>query len=204
MRIVSLLPSVTEICFTLGLSDRVVGVTHECDYPPAAQHKPHVTRSLLPPDITDGVEVNHFILVRSRRGNPLCELDFDTLAELKPDLIFTQQLCDPCTVSYADVLAAVRRLPKPLRVVSIDPQTLDEALEVVREIGDLTGRRSSERFASECTTSMSMSTAWPSRAGLCAWMGWTRRWLPGTGFRRWSRSPEGRICSAVPVSRHSR
>ncbi len=140
MRIVSLLPSVTEICFTLGLSDRVVGVTHECDYPPAAQHKPHVTRSLLPSNITDGVEVNHFILERSRRGNPLCELDFDTLAELKPDLIFTQQLCDTCTVSYADVLAAVRRLPKPLRVVSIDPQTLDEALEVVREIGDLTGR----------------------------------------------------------------
>lgn len=140
MRIVSLLPSVTEICYTLGLSDRLVGVTHECDYPPAARHKPHVTRSLLPDEVTDSAEVNRFISARSREGNALYELEFDKLAELKPELIFTQRLCDICTVSFADVLAAVKRLPKPLRVVSIDPQTLDEALEVVREIGDLTGR----------------------------------------------------------------
>lgn len=140
MRIVSLLPSVTEICFTLGLSDWVVGVTHECDYPPAAQNKPRVTRSLLPPNMTDSIQVNHFMSDRSRERNPLYELDFDTLAELKPELIFTQRLCDICTVSYADVLAAAKRLPKPLRVVSIDPQTLDEALEVVWEIGEMTGR----------------------------------------------------------------
>lgn len=140
MRIVSLLPSVTEICFTLGLSGRVVGVTHDCDYPPAARHKPQVTRSLLPPDITDSAEVNRFISERSQEGEPLYELDIDKLAELDPKLIFTQELCDICAVSKSDLLAAAKRLPTPPRVVSIDPRTLDEALEAVQEIGDLTGR----------------------------------------------------------------
>lgn len=140
MRIVSLLPSVTEICYTLGLSDRVVGVTHDCDYPPAARHKPQVTRSLLPAELAESAEANHFITEWSRQGKSLYELDLNKLAELEPDIIFTQEHPDICAVSYPDVLAAAARLPKPPRVVSIDPRTLDEALETVQEIGDLTGR----------------------------------------------------------------
>ena len=140
MRIVSLLPSVTEICYTLGLADRVVGVTPDCDYPPAARNKARVTRSLLPTEITGSAEINRFISERSRAGEPLYTLDFDKLAKLEPDLIFTQELCDVCAVSYSEVRAAADRLPKPPQVVSIDPQTLDEALEAVQEIGDLTGR----------------------------------------------------------------
>jgi iron complex transport system substrate-binding protein len=95
---------------------------------------------LLPTEITGSAEINRFISERSREGEPLYTLDFDKLAKLEPDLIFTQELCDVCAVSYSEVRAAADRLPKSPQVVSIDPQTLDEALEAVQEIGDLTCR----------------------------------------------------------------
>jgi iron complex transport system substrate-binding protein len=140
MRIVSLLPSVTEICSALGLADEVAAVTHECDYPLAAREKPHATRSILPPDVTDSATIDSLIRQRVLEGKPIYELDIGLLEQIEPDLIFTQQLCEICAVSYEDVLAAARLLPKTPKVVSIQPTTLDEVLESLHQIGNAAGR----------------------------------------------------------------
>ncbi len=140
MRIVSLLPSVTEICFALGLADKLAAVTHECNYPSEARQKPHAARSALPPDVTDGATIDRIVRERVLEGSPIYELDVGLLEQIQPDLIFTQQLCEICAVSYDDVLATARQLPKPPKVVSIQPKTLDEVLESFHQIGDLTGR----------------------------------------------------------------
>ncbi|MBX6340968.1 MAG: cobalamin-binding protein [Thermomicrobiaceae bacterium] len=140
MRIVSLLPSVTEICFALGLGDQLCAVTHECDYPPAARSKPHATRSVLPPGITDSAEIDRRITERVLSGESIYELDVPLLQRLAPDLILTQELCEVCAVSYEDVLRVARRLPGPPRVVSIEPRSVGEVLASIRTVGALTGR----------------------------------------------------------------
>lgn len=140
MRIVSLLPSTTEICFALGLADQLVAVTHECDYPPAAREKPKVTRNVLPPDVAESAEIDRLIAERVGAGASIYELDVARLEELAPDLILTQQLCPVCAVSYDDVVAIAERLPGTPRVVSIEPHTVGEILASIRAVGRLTGR----------------------------------------------------------------
>src|SRR5437868_10178475 len=90
MRIVSLLPSLTELVCALGRGDHLVGITHECDYPPGIEQRPHLTRSRIPGAATSG-EIH--AMVRQQAGS-LYELDEDLLAELRPDLILTQEQCD--------------------------------------------------------------------------------------------------------------
>lgn len=139
-RIVSLLPSTTEICCAIGLADQLVAVTHECDYPPAVASHPHVTRNVLPPGISDGAEIDRLVTERLLEGGSIYELDVALLAELAPDLILTQALCEVCAVAYEDVLSIARRLPGHPRVASIDPHTLEEILESILVVGRLAGR----------------------------------------------------------------
>ncbi|MDI3340159.1 MAG: cobalamin-binding protein [Sphaerobacter sp.] len=140
MRIVSLVPSNTEICFALGLGDHLIGVTHECDYPPAARSRPHVTRSVLAAEVTDGAEIDRRISERAQQGQSIYELDVPLLEQLAPDLILTQELCIVCAVAYEDVLTIAQRLPGPPRVVSIEPRGVDEMLESITTVGRLSGR----------------------------------------------------------------
>lgn len=140
MRIVSLVPSATEILFALGLGDDVVAVTHECDYPPAARERPKVTRDTLPSDLTAG-QVDAAVRARTDQGLSIYELDRDLLRELRPDLIVTQALCPVCAVSYEDVRALAAELDPSPRVISLDPRTLGEALGDVRTLAEATGRR---------------------------------------------------------------
>src|SRR5436190_6393136 len=102
MRIVSLLPSATEIICALGLEDQLVGVTHECDFPAAVLGKPKVTRTLIP---TDASSAEIDALVRDKLGehSALYALDMRVLERLAPDLIVTQALCDVCAVSEEEV-----------------------------------------------------------------------------------------------------
>jgi iron complex transport system substrate-binding protein len=139
MRIISLLPSTTEICYALGLDEELVGVTHECDYPPAAQDKPHLTRNVLPPGDYTSAEIDRMIAERVLHGAPIYDLDTDLLATLEPDLILTQELCDVCAVSYDDVLAAARALPKVPHVASIEPRSIDDILASIEDIAALAG-----------------------------------------------------------------
>jgi iron complex transport system substrate-binding protein len=139
MRIASLVPSATEMLFALGLGESVVGVTHECDYPPQARSLPHLTRTVLPAGLS-AAEIDTAVKATVGEGRALYELDEKWLAELGPDLIVTQAICDVCAVSYDDVLEIAARLPSEPRVVQQDPSTLAEVLEDVIHLGEATGK----------------------------------------------------------------
>ena len=142
MRIVSLVPSATEMLFALGLGSEVVAVTHECDYPPAARELPKVTRDVLPAGMTAG-EIDAAVKQRTLEGESIYELDAELLRDLRPDLIVTQALCSVCAVSYDDVRAIAAELETSPRVVSLDPQTVGEVLGDVRTLAQATDRKDS-------------------------------------------------------------
>jgi len=139
MRIVSLLPSATEVVCALGLADELVAVTHECDYPPAARAKPAVTASALH-EGADSATIDRLVSGSVHDHRSIYALDERMLAELRPDLILTQELCDVCAVSYSDVRQAARILPGDTTVVSLEPLTLGDILGTIALVGRLTGR----------------------------------------------------------------
>ncbi len=142
MRIVSLLPSLTEICCALGLDDELIAVTHECDYPPPVRVKPKITRSVLPPGLSHA-EIDRAVRELVRSGRPLYQLDTERLAQLRPHLILTQALCPVCAVSYEDVVQITSAFPQRPEVLSVEPHTLLDVLDSIRLIGEHTGRRAS-------------------------------------------------------------
>ena len=150
MRIVSLLPSATEMLFALGLDDEVVAVTHECDYPPAALAKPRITRSRLRPNMTSG-EIDHAVRTEiSGDAHTLYTIDRDLLARLAPDLIVTQQLCEVCAVAYDEVMDAVSSLPHRPEALNLEPASLDDVLDDIGRVGAATGRTAeAERLVSD-------------------------------------------------------
>jgi iron complex transport system substrate-binding protein len=135
---VSLLPSATEIAYALGLEDRLVGVTHECDFPPQAREKPQLTASALPHAATSG-EIDRHVRASVHAGSSLYALDSALLERLRPDLIVTQELCEVCAVSYGIVAQAARRVRSDPRVVSLEPSSLEDVFANVVTFGDLTG-----------------------------------------------------------------
>ncbi len=140
MRIVSLVPHATELLFALGLDADVVGVTHECDFPPAAQALARVTRDVLPAGLSAG-EIDAAVRERTLAGEAIYELDRDALAALEPELIVTQALCPVCAVSYEEVAEIAKALPSAPRVIALDPKTLGETLGDVRTLAQATDRR---------------------------------------------------------------
>jgi iron complex transport system substrate-binding protein len=138
MRIASLVPSATEMLFALGLGDRVVGVTHECDYPPAARSLPHLTRTVLNEGLDPG-QIDAAVKATVSEGRALYELDEELLAELAPDMIVTQAVCDVCAVSFEDVVEVAARLESNPLVLQQDPSTLGEMLEDVIRLGEAAG-----------------------------------------------------------------
>lgn len=141
MRVVSLLPSATEICFALGLGQSLVGVTHECDFPPQAVYKTVITRSQLKLDGADSAEVDRHVKSALHQGSSLYDLDQAALLRARPDLILTQELCEVCAVAYPQVLEAARLLPGKPTVVSLEPRTLPGVLRTIGDVGTVTGSR---------------------------------------------------------------
>ena len=117
MRIVSLVPSATEILFALGLGGDVIAVTHECDYPEAVHELPRVTRDVLPSGLTSA-QIDAAVKDRTLAGESIYELDVEALRDLRPDLIVTQALCSVCAVSADDVRALAKEMPSCPEVVS--------------------------------------------------------------------------------------
>jgi iron complex transport system substrate-binding protein len=139
LKICSLLPSATEIVFALGLGDRLVAVTHECDFPPEAARLPVVTRSTLDHGTRDSRVIHTHIARALHDGSSIYTLDHELLERLDPGIVLTQELCDVCAVSYDTVLRAVHRLAGQRTVLSLEPTSLDAILETVIEVGEATG-----------------------------------------------------------------
>jgi iron complex transport system substrate-binding protein len=124
--------------FALGLGERVVAVTHECDYPPGAEQLPHLTRSVIPEGL-DAAEIDRAVRERTGEGEALYLLDEEALDELDVDLIVTQAVCEVCAVSFDDVRAVAERLPTKPEVISLDPSTLGEVLADIPRLAEAAG-----------------------------------------------------------------
>jgi iron complex transport system substrate-binding protein len=133
MRIVSLVPSATEMLFALGYGGDLIAVTHECDYPPAAQELPRVTRDVLPAGLS-AAEIDAAVKERTLAGQSIYELDDELLHDLRPDLIVTQALCSVCAVSVDDVRAVAEEMDSQPLVISLDPHTVGEVLGDARTL----------------------------------------------------------------------
>lgn len=138
VRIVSLLPSATEIVCSLGLDDSLVGVTHECDYPPFVRNLPKVTKNLIPHDASSR-EIDLQVREKLQIQRALYTLDMPRLQALAPDLIVTQALCDVCAVSEAEVAAAACFLPGAPQVINLEPMSLDQVFTTLQLVGAKTG-----------------------------------------------------------------
>ena len=138
MRIVSLIPSATEILFAVGAGDDVVGVTFECDHPPAARERRVVSTSAMPEGLGPK-EIDDFVAAALAAGEDHNRLDADALAELDADLVVTQDLCAVCAVDVGTVDEALGFLGCRAEVATVDPHTLDDVLASITGIGRATG-----------------------------------------------------------------
>ena len=137
-RIVSLLPSATEICFALGIEDQLVGVTHECDFPDGALTKPKITRSKAS-EVLSSREIDELVRSQLDTTGSIYELDLDELDRLRPDIILTQQLCTVCAVSYDYVRDQAARLATTPEVINLEPKSLEDVFDSIKSVAELAG-----------------------------------------------------------------
>lgn len=150
IRLVSLLPSATEIICALGLAENLVGVTHECDYPPEVADRPRLTASRISHETMSSAEIDHAVRSQLDGHGSIYDLDEQRMNALKPDLILTQELCEVCAVSYKTVQQAARMFETSVRVVSLEPNTIRDIFMNIRTVGKLTGTEAAaERVVSE-------------------------------------------------------
>src|SRR6202171_2817785 len=137
MRIVSLLPSATEILFALGFESEVVGVSHECDFPPQARTKKVVIHSRIPHDASPS-EIDRLVREYVSRGESLYAVDAQALEQIAPDLIITQDLCHVCAASPDDLAAALARFRERPEVLCLNPQDLGDVWRDILWVGEQT------------------------------------------------------------------
>ena len=140
MRIVSLLPSTTEIVCALGLENELVGITHECDYPATVSNKPRLTASRISHETMTSAEIDHAVRSQLDGHGSIYDLNEARMRELDPNLILTQELCDVCAVSYKTVSQAARAFESDVHVVSLEPNTIEDIFTNIRTVGEITGR----------------------------------------------------------------
>jgi iron complex transport system substrate-binding protein len=140
-KIVSFLPSATEIACALDLTDQLVGITHECDYPPEIQGKPIVVRNALPIERMNQGEIDLAVAERMRQGLSLYQIDEQLLRRLAPDLILTQDLCQVCAPSGNEVSQVLKLLPKEPEILWLTPKSLREIEQNIADLGNATGRQ---------------------------------------------------------------
>jgi iron complex transport system substrate-binding protein len=169
VRIVSLLPSATEICFALGAGDDVVGVTFECDYPAAARTRRIVSTTALPEGLTPG-EIDAAVRRKVAAGEDLYHLDAGALRSLDPDVVITQDLCAVCAIDVTDVAEALEYLGCRAEVVSTDPHNLTEVLGSIETIAKTINRDATQLVESLRTRLSRLDTsASGARVGLLEW-----------------------------------
>jgi iron complex transport system substrate-binding protein len=151
VRICSLVPAATEVLFALGLENEVVGVTHECDWPPEAAAKPVVTASLIQTGDLASAEIDSVVAETARDGRPLYAIEEERWAEVEADVVVVQELCDVCAVSMDQVAGVLEARPLDVEVVDFSPSTIDGIQET---IGALGARLGAEGEAEELATGM--------------------------------------------------
>ena len=139
LRIVSLLPSATEIVCALGLQESLVGVSHCCDFPSSVSKLPVVTTSIVPAGLSSR-EIDDCVSSALREGRSLYELDVPLVEELRPDVVITQELCDVCAVDFQTAARVLARLKSPPVLVSLQPNDINDILEDVQHVGEATGK----------------------------------------------------------------
>ena len=137
-RIVSFLPSATEMICALGLGDRLMGITHECNYPPEIMGKPIVVRGVLPIESMSQSEIDSAVTERLRNGQSLYRVDETMIREISPDLIVTQDLCQVCAPSGNEVSQLLRLLPTKPQILWLTPKSIEQIFENVRDLGAAT------------------------------------------------------------------
>jgi iron complex transport system substrate-binding protein len=141
IKIVSLLPSATEIVCALGLEDSLLAVTHECDFPARISDRPAITASRISHESMTSAEIDHAVRSQLDGHGSIYDLDVALLEKLNPDLILTQELCDVCAVSYKQVEAAARMYVAGARVLSLEPNTIEDIFDNIVTVGELAGVR---------------------------------------------------------------
>jgi iron complex transport system substrate-binding protein len=141
MRICSFLPSATEIVCALGLEKSLVGVTHECDYPPEVSEKPRVIDSFLNPDELKSKEIDDLVTKNKEEGKSTYLIEIEKLKEANPDIIITQGLCEVCAVSGNEVVDAAKALGSMPDIISLEPKTVSEVLESFITVGSATNTK---------------------------------------------------------------
>lgn len=139
MRIVSLLPAATEIVGALGLLDQLVGVSHECDFPPEVNARPRVTHCPIHEAGLPSAEVDRWVRETLTSAGTLYTMDEELLRRLRPDAILTQRLCDVCAVGYGSVTALAATLPGPPQVVNLEPSLLADIFDDIRRVAAVAG-----------------------------------------------------------------
>ena len=140
MRIVSFLPSATEIIYALELGSELVGVSHECDFPSDAKAKPKMIEPAFDTRKLESERIDQLVIDYTKRGERLYRIKLDEFRKANPDLVVTQELCDVCAIGAEDVLAAVNQLGKPVKVVSLNPHSLNDIESDIRSVGEAAGR----------------------------------------------------------------
>ncbi len=137
LRIVSLLPSATEIVCALGLEENLVAVTHECDFPASIKNLPHLTKSRISHETMTSKEIDHAVRSNLDGHGSIYDLDEKMLEALKPDLIITQELCEVCAVSYKTVEKAAKMYVAEAQVISLEPNTIADIFSNIKTVGKL-------------------------------------------------------------------
>jgi iron complex transport system substrate-binding protein len=144
-RIVSFLPAATEIAYALGAGADLVGRSHECDYPPEVRGLPVVSKPALPLEGLSQKEIDRAVAAHLATGESLYQVDEVLLDELRPDLIFTQDLCQVCAPSGNELSRALNEMTHPPEVLSLTPRSFAEIEENILAIGEATGRSEAAR-----------------------------------------------------------
>lgn len=139
VRTVSMLPAATEIVGALGLMDDLVAVSHECDYPDEANHRPRITHCEIYGKGLPSAAIDRWVTERLRAGDSVYTLDEAKLCELSPELILTQRLCDVCAPAYGSVAALAAALPSQPRVLNLEPRSLHDILRCVADVARAMG-----------------------------------------------------------------
>ena len=140
MRICSLLPGATEVVVALWNTKHLVGISHECDYPPEVRTKPVLVRAVVDTNALSSREIDRHVRATLKAGRPLYELDETLIARVRPHQVITQDLCHACAITPSQLAQALRALPSPPRVLSLNPSTLDDVLADIERIGEAIGR----------------------------------------------------------------